>query len=202
MRLFIKICGMTMLEDALFAISSGVDAVGFVAYPPSQRHVSPAEVAGIIHGLGSPRQLVGVFVNARMDTIKEYLDAGIDTIQLHGDEPADFAEDCRSFGEVWKAIRAGSREHVSSHKDYPCDKFLIDAFDETLPGGTGLQVARDIAKFAVETLPRPVILAGGLTPANFASVAEEVRPFGMDFNSGVESSPGVKDHSLIKKLFG
>ncbi|MBN1865457.1 MAG: phosphoribosylanthranilate isomerase [Victivallales bacterium] len=201
MNMFIKICGITRREDAEFAISSGTDALGFIAYPPSPRYISPDNVARIIGKLVDKKQCVGVFVNAAINTVREYMDAGIDTVQLHGDESEEFAENCSGMAEVWKAIRARSRSQIASLVHYPCDKFLVDAFDESLHGGTGQGVDGDIAKFAVTTLPRPVILAGGLNPANFANAAAAIRPFGLDFNSGVESSPGVKDHALIAKLF-
>ena len=199
--LFIKICGMTRVEDAEFATSLGVDALGFIGFPGSPRYVSPESARRLIGDIGAGCRKVGVFVDASLDTIRRYVDSGVDTIQLHGTETARFAEDCRGLCEVWRAVRVKDVSSVTDSSGFPCDKYLVDTFSPSAHGGTGVAVDRELAKLAVETLGRPVILAGGLTPDNFRGAVGEVHPFGLDFNTGLETAPGIKDHGLIQKLF-
>lgn len=200
-RPFIKICGITRLADANFAVSSGADAIGFIAFPKSSRYITADRVKDICANLPEAFRKAGVFVDADFNTIKVYVAAGITTIQLHGNETADFAKECQVLGETWKALKPETPEQIQQYIDFPADKFLIDAFHKELPGGTGLTVDRELAKLAVEELNQPVILAGGLTPANFAEILSDVKPFGLDFNSGLESSPGVKDYEKISAVF-
>ena len=206
-RLFIKICGMRDCEDAKFAIDAGVDAIGFIAFPKSPRYIDPRQVKEVCSSLHSDRRRVqktGVFVNAELDVVKEYVSAGIDTVQLHGSESAQFAEECAGLAEnleVWKVIKPQSTEDVAKLADFPADKFLLDTFHKTLQGGTGEVMDLELAKFAVKTLQKPVIIAGGLSPANISDIVRDVEPYGIDVNSGVESAPGKKDHLLIEQLF-
>ncbi|NOY75203.1 MAG: phosphoribosylanthranilate isomerase [Kiritimatiellaeota bacterium] len=209
---FIKICGLTRLEDAKLAAANGADAVGFVAYRKSPRAVSPHAVRAILDKLTTNPDLkkVGVFVNADIDEIDSYLQFGLDTIQLHGDESAGFARECANLKspttgkspEIWKAFSPTSRRNVETFFDFPADKFLVDAFKKGMRGGTGEVMNLELARFAVSVLPKPVILAGGLSPANIAAVLEEVSPYGVDINSGVETSPGIKDHALMLQITG
>ena len=199
---FIKICGITILEDAEFAISAGVDAVGFIAYPRSPRYISADIVKNICNRLTTTNiKKVGVFVDASINTVDEYIAAGINTIQLHGNETANFAKKCKKRAEVWKALKPEFCADILEYVEYPADKFLLDAFHRELAGGTGLTVDKELAKFAIEKLSVPVILAGGINPANIATIFNDVTPYGLDINSGVEKTPGIKNHKLIKKIF-
>ncbi len=200
-KIFVKICGITRLEDALFAAASGADAIGFIAYPKSPRYVPPEKVLQIIGSLKAGIRRVAVFVNPGLDEISAYLAAGADVVQLHGDETAEFAEHAANFAEVWKAIRPKTRDDVLKFMDFPASRFLVDSFHEKEYGGTGIVADWDLAKFAVETLKSPVILAGGINPENVAAALKAVHPSGMDLSSGVESSPGIKDHGKIGRLF-
>jgi phosphoribosylanthranilate isomerase len=187
--------------DAEFSVKAGVDALGFNGFPPSPRYVLPGKVRDILNTFDhSSVGKVGIFVDSELDMICQYVDAGIDTIQLHGNESSGFAEKCAEFAKVWKVIKPQSEEDIKPFIDFPADKFLIDAFHKDLHGGTGLVLEPEIAKFAVEYLKAPVILAGGISPENCLEIAESVRPFGLDVNSGVEISPGIKDHDKIEKL--
>ena len=207
---FIKICGMARVADARFAVANGADAIGFISYAKSPRAVTAETVREILSNLpvDNSCRKVGVFVNARLDEVNSYLQTGLDTIQLHGDESAEFAEECAALTlsdsdsrpEIWKVISPASKQDIVECQDFPADKFLLDTFKKGQRGGTGIVMDLDLAKFAVSTLGKPVILAGGLSPANFADIAERVNPYGMDFNSGVESSPGVKEHSLMRQI--
>ena len=198
---FIKICGIRSLEDAKFAISAGADAIGFITYPKSPRFITAKAVKEICDELTSADvQKVGVFVDTDLEIIHAYRNAGINTIQLHGNETAEFAKQLPNL-EIWKAIKPKLNADILRYVEFPAQKFLLDAFHKTMPGGTGITVDRKLAKFAVSTLPAPVILAGGINPANFAEILEEIQPYGMDINSGVEKSPGIKDHQKIQEIF-
>ena len=199
---FIKICGITSLEDAKFAAESGADAIGFIAYNKSPRFILPEQVKEIICHLDySNLKRVGVFVNAASEEIEQYIDAGIESVQLHGSESAQFAEKCAEFAEVWKVIKPQSKEDIAKFANFPADRFLLDTFHKELAGGTGITIDAELAKFAVGHLPKPVILAGGLSPDNCQSIIQKIDPYGIDVNSGVEHAPGVKDHTLIQRLF-
>ncbi len=202
-KLFIKICGITKSEDAKFAINAGADAIGFIAFPKSPRYIDADSVKKIVNSLESAKfaKKTGVFVNAELEIIKRYIAAGIDTIQLHGNESAEFAEECAKLAEVWKVIKPQSTEDIAKFANFPASKFLLDTFSKDLHGGTGTIMDLKLAKFAVKHLPKPVILAGGLSPDNVPEIVKTVHPFGIDVNSGVESSPGIKNHNLITKLF-
>ena len=197
----LKICGITRHGDFDYIQRQPeVNAVGFVAYPPSRRFVTFDSVREIIAGSGRPILKVGVFVDATLDFIMDYLQSGIDVAQLHGDESPEFAEKLSRRIRVWKALRPRSVEDIDKYKDYPAERFLIDAFSQALKGGTGLQADRKIAVYAVKTLPAPVILSGGLTPENVADALKAVGPTGVDVSSGVEISPGVKDILRVKRF--
>ena len=199
---FIKICGLRNIKNAKFAISAGADALGFIAYPQSPRYITATEVKAICDELPSKKiRKVGVFVNAPLPIIQQYITAGINTIQLHGKEDANFAKKCAELAETWKAINPQFENCILKYVNYPAKKFLIDAFHKKLPGGTGQRVDSKLAKFAINTLSAPIILAGGLNPANFAESLKEIQPYGLDFNSGVEVSPGIKDHNKIQQIF-
>jgi phosphoribosylanthranilate isomerase len=199
--IFVKICGIAKAEDAVFAAGCGADALGFLAYPKSPRFISAASVREIVGRIPKNVLKVAVFVNPTIAEVKKYIASGVNVIQLHGDEPAEFAEEVAKFAEVWKAIRPETEKDVLKYKDYPADKFLIDASSGKAYGGTGRTADWKIAKFAVENLKAPVLLAGGLNPANIEEAVKSVHPYGIDVSSGVESSPGVKDHGKLTALF-
>jgi len=192
---------MTCLEDALFAAECGADAIGFIAYPKSPRYVTPEKVLHLTSILKTGIRKVAVFVNPSLDEVNEYLAAGVDSVQLHGEETAEFAEKIAKFAEVWKALRPKTEDEVLFYRKFPASKFIIDAFSEKEYGGTGTKADWNLAKFAVGKLSAPLILAGGLNPANIAEAVNSVKPFGVDVSSGVESSPGIKDHAKMARLF-
>ena len=200
-RIFVKICGITRVDDALFASECGADALGFVAYPKSPRFLNASSVGEIVGKIPESVLKVAVFVNPTIDDVKKYVGAGVNVIQLHGDEPSDFAEEIAKFAEVWKVIRPETEDDIMKYRDYPARRFLIDSYSGKAYGGTGKTADWGIAKFAVENLKAPVILAGGLNPANIAEAVESVHPHGIDVSSGVESSPGLKDHGKLTRLF-
>ncbi len=190
----VKICGITNLDDALLAVEYGADALGFVFYEGSPRHVFPETVREIISRLPPFVTTVGVFVNAPPQEIREVMDlAGLDVVQLHGDEPQ---EECSLFPRVIKAFRVRELSDIERLKGYSVSAYLLDAYDPEVPGGTGQTFNWDIAVEAKKY--GPIILAGGLTPENVADAVSRVRPYAVDVSSGVEAQKGKKDHEKMR----
>ncbi len=197
MPLFVKICGITSVDDAHAALDCGVDALGLNFYAPSPRCVAVARATEITNAIGTRALKVGVFVNASYEEITA-IDAavGLDLIQLHGDEPAKLC--ARWPGRVIKACRLQTTKNVDCLADYAGVRMLLlDAAVGGAYGGTGVradwQLARTAKRHGV-----PVLLAGGLTPENVADAVRVVAPFGVDTASGVESAPGRKDASKMQ----
>jgi phosphoribosylanthranilate isomerase len=191
----VKICGITTLEDARAAVDAGVDALGFVFYPPSPRYVTPEQAEQIIRALPPFVTTVGLFVDVACDTVNDIAArCGLDRVQLHGRETPEFC--CQITRPVIKAIRIKDAESLTHVPDYKVSAYLLDAYVEgALPGGTG-------ASFSWELVARakpygPVILAGGLTPENIEVAVTRIRPYGVDVSSGVERVPGIKDHQKV-----
>lgn len=195
----VKICGIMRAEDALAAETCGADAVGFVFYPESPRYIEPAKAAKISAGLGPFVTRVGVFVNESPKRIRAIAaDAGLDAIQLHGDEPPSYAAGLPGL-RIIRAFRAGPGFDPETPSNWPADAYLLDACEPGAYGGTGRKGDWDVARACAERYR--VILAGGLTPDNVGAAVCAVRPWGVDVSSGVESSPGVKDHDAVRAFF-
>jgi phosphoribosylanthranilate isomerase len=198
----VKICGITRLEDAELAVSLGAWALGFILWPGSKRACNPAVAAGIARAMRRRVQLVGVFVNARLDEIERAADTiGLTHVQLHGDEGPAF---CTAAGErtgcrVIKAIRVGSGADILGAERYHTDFHLLDGAPRGAYGGSGRTWDWDL--IARRRSDVPVILSGGLTPDNVADGVAVVRPWAVDVASGVESAPGVKDPALLEAFF-
>ena len=201
----VKICGLTNLEDALAAVEAGADMLGFNFYPGSPRYIEPGRCAEITASLRE-RQVaavtVGVFVNAPASDIDRILqDCGLHLAQLHGDEPPAALEVLE--GRAFKAIRPQTAAEAESSarryahiglKDGPA--LLVDAYRDGQYGGTGSVADWSLAKtLAAEA---PILLAGGLTPDNVGAALAQVRPWGADVASGVESRPGRKDPQMLE----
>lgn len=199
-----KICGITRWEDAKLAAQSGAWALGFIFYAKSPRNISYDVARDIISRLDdeglTPSKTVGVFVNAslhEMQTAREKV--GLTTLQLHGDETPEICAELG--GDIIKAFRLASKDEVEQLKFFAgkVSYFLIDAAVKGAYGGTGQLSDWDAAK-AVKGIG-PLILSGGLTSANAADAWEAVKPFALDLASGVEATPGIKDHEKLKTFF-
>ena len=190
----VKICGLTRLEDARLAWELGAAALGFVFHPASPRCVLPSQVAGIRAALPQAF-LVGVFVDAEPDLVNRTAEAaGLDAVQLHGREsPSCCAAMARP---VIKAVRAEDEGRLDR---YPAAAFLVDAAHPTLAGGSGQRADWSLAARLARR--HPLILAGGLAPANIREAAAQVRPHALDVCSGVEAAPGRKDPHRLEDLF-
>jgi phosphoribosylanthranilate isomerase len=192
----VKICGITRLEDAIAAIEYGADALGFMFYEGSPRHVSLDVAGDICRGLPPFLTRVGVFVNPSAEFVREAIAAcGLDGAQFHGDEPAGF---CRQFPvKLIKAFRMRDETALDLLPAYKGMAWLLDSYAPGQLGGTGKQFNWDLARRAVE-MNGTVILAGGLTTENVADAVRKVRPFAVDVSSGVESAPGIKNADLLQ----
>lgn len=196
-RARVKICGITRVEDALAAVEAGADALGFMFYPPSPRHLSLEAAQAIIALLPPFVARVGVFVDASAEAIRTTADAcGLDTLQLHGAETPEF---CRTLAPrpVLKAFRIRGPECLEALPAYAGQAWLLDSYVAGTLGGTGRTFNWDLAATAVRQGGR-VVLAGGLTPDNVAAAVRAVRPWAVDVSSGVEASPGCKDPARMR----
>jgi phosphoribosylanthranilate isomerase len=195
---YVKICGITNHEDALAAVDAGANALGFVFYPPSPRHVSPEQATQMIQKLPPFVTIVGLFVDAALDTVNDTaVRCGLDRIQLHGHETPAY---CRQVTQpVIKAFRMKDAESLEHLQGYQVSAYLLDAYVEgALPGGTGTPFSWELAMRAKAY--GPVILAGGLTPDNVEAAIEQTRPYAVDVSTGVECAPGLKDHRKVREF--
>ncbi len=210
--MMIKICGITNKADAFTAVEAGADALGFVLWPRSKRFVSLEAAERIVEGLPSAVARVSVLVNPSREEVEQSLASGaFTTLQFHGDETPDFCAAWRGQAKVWKAFRvtvaASLRDAMAgfcaSRSDATTfsvvDAVLLDSYSPASRGGTGQtfdwSLAREAKKFG-----KPVILSGGLTPANVREAVAIAQPDGVDVSSGVEMAPGRKDHEKIREF--
>lgn len=201
----VKICGLTHFDDIQAAIDAGADLLGFNFYPRSPRYVQPQQVKEWVAQIGNrpSLQLVGIFVDETAAQVAEILDfTGLDLAQLHGGEPPALLEALAP--RAFKALRPASAEEAQEGARLYGDlapgagpQLLIDAYDPQVYGGTGKKADWRAAAALVQTYPR-LLLAGGLTPDNVAAAIEAVRPWGVDVSSGIEHSPGRKDHDAVR----
>ena len=200
----IKICGITRTEDAICACSLGAWALGFIFFPKSPRYVTPQKTREIIQELESrsiaPKRTVGVFVNPTAEMITQTVQSsGINTIQLHGEEPLDF---CRRLPlPCIKALRLNGEDSLTAARSYAkaVDYLLIDAYHPETYGGSGTLADWSLAATLREE--GRLILAGGITPDNIREAIASVAPHAIDLSSGVETAPGIKSHALLARLF-
>ncbi len=191
----VKICGITNAIDAQLACDCGADAIGLVFYPPSPRYIKPEQARKIVAGLPPFVTSVALFVNADRNEVETVLQqTGIDLIQFHGNESAQF---CASFKRPYiKAIRMKDGLNLYAvEKEYASARgILLDTYKKGIPGGTGesfnwTKVPHDLHK--------PVILAGGLNADNVAQAVKQVQPYAVDVSGGVEAAKGKKDQNKI-----
>ena len=192
----IKICGIKTVEDALAAMNAGADLLGFNFYPKSPRYISVGQCRDVMSVMRKYGQItyVGVFVNASVDEIRATMDtASLSLAQLHGDETPEMVR--ALDGKGFKAFR-GVPDRLSGFAREDAPALLVDASVKGSYGGTGMTA--DWKSAAELSKQIPLLLAGGLTPENVADAVRQVRPWGVDVASGVESSPGVKDAAKMK----
>lgn len=192
--MFVKICGITNEDDALFAVAMGADAVGFI-FAPSARQIAPQKVYDITRRLPPEVLTVGVFRDEHPSRVVEIANrAGVKAVQLHGSEtPEQVRQVAASIRWVIKAFPAGS-SRVAQADQYGTDLVMLDAPSP----GSGKVFDWSLAGEVPEGLR--LILAGGLDPDNVADAIRAVEPWGLDVASGVESEPGRKDPTLVRRF--
>ena len=199
-RTRIKICGITREQDLAAAVAAGADALGFVFYGPSPRHVTPSRATELIARVPPFVTKVGLFVNEPPASIRAALaQAPLDLLQFHGDEDAAY---CSQFGKPWiKAARVKPG----------LDLLEYAAAFAAAPGAVGLLLDACVAGYGgggetfdwsliPKSLPLPVVLSGGLHPGNIVAAVRTVRPWAVDVSSGVEASRGIKDARKIAEF--
>ena len=195
MGLFIKICGICSKGDLEQISALKPDAIGFVQWSKSKRHVDPEIVGQWETPAGMKR--VGVFV-APTEAELEYAaqTARLDVLQIHR-VSSGWKIDREKFQglEIWSALAPD--ELYFSESGFKFDRYLLDSYDPQTVGGTGQTCDWSKAKSLVHSLETPILLAGGLTPANVAEAIQSVHPWGVDVSSGVEIEPGVKDMAKV-----
>jgi phosphoribosylanthranilate isomerase len=190
----IKFCGLTDPVGAEAAVQAGAWALGMIMWRPSPRYCRLEVAAEIAAAYRRRAEVVGVFVNPTLSELARIVDdVGLTMLQLHGDEGPSFcAEAARRTGcKVIKAARVRSGADIQALHSFHTDFYLLDSYVAGVPGGTGSTFAWELARQHGARVP--VILSGGLTPANVGDAIAAVRPFAVDVASGVESSPGRKD---------
>lgn len=205
--LFVKICGITRLQDADLAAELGASAVGFIFWPGSPRYIAPEAAREIVDRKSAALRTVGVFVDESVEHVRRIAElAGLDLVQLHGNESGTMARRCRAQMKLRApdpcvikavALRNGAPVDISEFDEHVL--MLLDAHDPERHGGTGRAVDWDIARGVAAS--RRTILSGGLTPENIRRAIAAVQPYGVDVSSGVEASPGVKDAARMKHFF-
>jgi phosphoribosylanthranilate isomerase len=198
MAVRVKICGITRPQDLHAACDAGADALGFVFYEKSPRHLSIETAAVLMREVPPFVQAVGLFVNAEPAFIERVLQTvPLDLLQFHGDETPT---DCARFGRPYiKAVRVNrDTDLLKCAADFDAARgLLLDAFVPGVPGGTGERFDWSLIP---PDLPKPVILSGGLTPDNVADAVQRVHPWAVDVSSGVEASKGIKDAHKIAQF--
>lgn len=200
MRTRVKVCGITNERDALAAIEAGADALGFIAYKKSPRYVDYEKIAPWLEKLPPFVTKVGVVVNETVSQLEDWQKIfPIDAWQFHGHESAEFIAQIKGV----KKIKAFSMSREFSHaqvRDYDVDAFLLDTPSESY-GGSGKTFDWELATKFRDRVETPIILSGGLSSENVRRAIEEVQPYGIDVNSGVESEPGKKDAAKLREFF-
>ena len=194
-RTRVKICGITSVKDAIFAVNAGADAIGLVFYAPSPRFVTIEQAQQIVAAMPPFVSVVALFVNALPIEIKTVLaQVRIDIVQFHGDETRSDCEQIKL--PYYKAIRVKADTNLLQYEaEFSSAKaLLLDTYSDAAFGGTGQVFDWGLVP---QNLTKPVILAGGLTAENVALGIKQVRPYAVDVSGGVEQSKGVKDVAKI-----
>lgn len=197
MSVRVKVCGVTTVADALLAVRCGADLIGLNFYPQSPRYVALAVAHAIRSVLPPTVWCVGVFVNADREHVTALVKRlGLQAVQFHGDEGVEFLRGwpCATI----KAVRVPAEGPVPDCSHIPADYLLLDTYRAGRYGGTG----ETFAWGQVVSLPAAqrgrLVMAGGLTAENVATVVRMVRPWAVDVASGVESRPGRKDPEKLR----
>ena len=207
-RLWIKVCGLTSVENAAAVANCGVDALGLNFYTRSKRVIDAATAAAIVKVTADHTRPVGLFVNTEAAEIRRVCDAtGIETVQLHGDEPTSLIDELQGSDRPLTVIRAVRLRSIATDLAWDDSAprpaaLLLDAASDAGFGGTGQTLdwkALPSARFRTPNSV-PLVLAGGLTAENVAEAVAASQADGVDVASGVESEPGIKDIAMVRRF--
>ena len=194
----IKLCGLRREADVDCANECGPDYAGFV-FAQGKRQVTPGKAAALRARLRESIRAVGVFVNEKPLRVREIAaQAGLDVVQLHGDEDAAYIEEMKQAGmTVWKAVRVREARDIARAQETEADVLLLDSFAHGAYGGTGKTADWDV--IANARIGKPFLLAGGLNAENIVQAIRVTRPWGVDVSSGIETD-GCKDCRKMKEI--
>jgi len=198
--MIVKICGLKTIPEACAAAEAGADMIGLNFHPPSPRCIDAATARAITAELPDTVLAIGLFVDQPLAKVAEIaLECGLDGVQLYGEL---YGGSLRPLDNlcIIRAFNLSAEEDLAGLHDTRADYIILDAFVKGMHGGTGRTCNWELARAARDHTDRPIILAGGLTPDNVADAIAQVRPDGVDVASGVESAPGVKDATLIRRF--
>jgi phosphoribosylanthranilate isomerase len=193
----VKICGLTRSNDVAAAVAAGADALGFVFVHGSPRCLDEATANALVRSVPAFICRVGLFLDQGAEQVRQVLQkVPLSLLQFHGNEAAEF---CRQFGRPYiKAVSLAAGTTVTdAEKAYPdAAAILVDSHAPGGHGGTGKTVSWQ----GLSAGSLPLILAGGLSPANVAAAVNLVKPWAVDVSSGVETAPGIKDANAIRRF--
>ena len=195
LRVRVKICGITNVQDALLAVEQGADAIGLVFYAPSARYVNIAQAIEIVRHIPAFVSVVALFLNAEEAYVNEVIaKVKPDLLQFHGDEAPS---ECERYSTPYiKAIPVQLDTNLVQYAStfFSAKALLLDTYVEGMAGGTGKVFDWNLIP---KNLNMPVILAGGLNADNVAKAITQVNPYAVDVSGGVELSKGIKDAEKI-----
>ena len=195
----VKICGITRMQDALYAAKIGVDFLGFI-FAESPRRITARQGRDMARKLPCSIKTVGVFVNENLETIREVsYGVGLHMVQLHGEESPDFYRALEL--PVIKVFHTKGTETVDEISVCPADFILLEPYVPGMKGGTGREADWQMAADIIHSFPeKKIFLAGGLGPENVSAAVHKVKPFAVDGNSQLEERPGIKNTKLMKRF--
>lgn len=202
-QLGVKICGITQESQARDIIRLGADALGVNFWPKSKRYLPLETAAAWLPNLRAETTLVAVMVNPERPLLDRLIQESlVHILQLHGDEsPAEVGRLLDQGAHVIKALQIRDRASLDQIGLFPCETLLLDAYNPGLYGGAGETFPWELAEMAQDLFPdKKIILSGGLTPLNVRQAILETHPAAVDVASGVESSPGIKDLTLVQEF--
>ncbi|MBU4202015.1 MAG: phosphoribosylanthranilate isomerase [Candidatus Altiarchaeales archaeon] len=200
----VKICGITRKEDALLVAGLGADAIGIVNVRESKRFTSLEKAKEIFHSVPPFVSRVIVIAPANLDEVRRVEETGADHIQLHGEESPEFVKEIRENSglKIIKQIPVVDENSIEAARIYSSlvDAILLDTKVRDTMGGTGKTHDWSISRKIVESVDKPVILAGGLNPDNVAEAIKGIGPYAVDIASGVEAELGIKDPEKVRRF--
>lgn len=199
----LKVCGITLAEDAQQLVAEGIPALGVNFWPESKRFITPAKAAEFLPTLKGKILRVGVFVNAEQQQVLKLLkNDTIDVAQFHGDETPEYCAAFTNAGYPFiRALGVKNANSLSNIHNYQATAILLDTHAPGVYGGTGDTFDWNHARTVIEENPKlPILLAGGITADNAAEATTAIHPAALDLASGSESSPGIKDFNKIRTI--